>query len=398
MKNLSYSSFLQLVKDHYSYDIEKEDLARNLLEEITDADIHCKFSSTYLSYLWNGDRNVTKEVAGSTEKASNKKKCIAYFRDIISEEISEHLRDDFYDKLKKLIENDPTIQESKRKSLLALCVPEDYGKFLAYVFLYAIKKDNKGYVTTIGPLDVELLSEANQKCMLCNIPLVETKSRNPFFRYSISKIYPDWISPELDAEFTKIHPKPLDFEDKCNLVCLCDRCASEYLFSPTIEDFDKLYRYKDQSKKHNGLRKSADAYRLEEKIVQILGNIKEADFDSDSFSVFRMKPLKVINKIRSENKILIKSINGDNDVYYYFIKDHLASIDDYSRSFKKIALEVQTCFMTLSESTCDQDEIYNALVQWVLDSQNLPESYRAAAHVVISFFVQNCEVFDEISE
>ncbi len=398
MKSLNYSSFLQLVKEHYSYDIEKEELARNLLEEITDEDIHYKFTSSYLSYLWNGERNVTKEVIDSTEKPSNKNKCLTYFRNTISFDISEHLREDFYDKLKTLINSDPTIQESKRKSLLALYVPEDYGKFLAYVFLYAIRKDNKGYVTKIGPLDVELLSEANQRCMLCNTPLVETKSKNTFFRYSISKIYPDWISSKLDKEFCKVHPKPIDFEDKCNLICLCDKCASEYLFSPTIEKFDKLYLYKEQSRKHNGLRKSADNYHLEEKIVQILGNIKEADFDSDSFSTFRMKPLKVINKISSDNKILIKSINSDNDVYYYFIKDHLASIDDYSRSFKKIALEVQTCFLTLSENTNDQDEIYNALVQWVLDSQNLPESYRTAAHVVISFFVQNCEVFDEISE
>lgn len=398
MKNLNYSSFLQLVKEHYSYDIEKETLARGLLEEITDEDIHEKFSSTYLSYLWNGDRNVTKEVTDSTEKASNKKKCIEYFRSTISEEISEHLRDDFYDKLKALISTDPTISESKRKSLLALCVPEDYGKFLAQVFLYAIKKDNKGYVTAIGPLDVELLSEANQKCMNCDAPLVETKSKKAFFRYSVSKIYPDWISPELDGEFSKIHARPIDLNDKSNLVCLCDRCASEYLFSPTIEVFDKLYRYKAQSKKHSGLRKSADIYPLEEKIVQILGNIKEADFDSDSFSAFRMKPLKVANKIKPENKILIKSINDDNDVYYYFIKEHLAAIDDYRHPFKKIALEVQTCFLTLSEGTDDQDEVYNALVQWVLDSQRLPESYRTAAHVVVSFFVQNCEVFDEISE
>jgi hypothetical protein len=33
-----------------------------------------------------------------------------------------------------------------------------------------------------------------------------------------------------------------------------------------------------------------------------------------------------------------------------------------------------------------------------LDTQMLPESYRNAAHIVISFFVQNCEVFDEITE
>ena len=111
-----------------------------------------------------------------------------------------------------------------------------------------------------------------------------------------------------------------------------------------------------------------------------------------------MKPLKIVNKIKPDNRLLIKAIKDDNDAYYNYIKENLSQMDGYKISFRKIAHEVADCFLNLLEVTDDQDEIYNALTQWILDTQMLPESYRNAAHIVISFFVQNCEVFDEITE
>jgi len=395
--NLNYSSFIQLIRDHYAYDIEQEALAGGLLQSITNPSIHYKFSPSYLSYIWNGERNVTKEVIEESEKPSNMKKCIDHFNATIIPDLSKHLLDDFYDKLGKLILSDSSIQESKKNSLERLFVSKDYGKYLAYVFLYAIRRDNKGVVTKIEPNDIELLQEANQECVLCRTPLVETKAKQGFFRYSVTKIFPESLNPKEILDFNTVHRKPLDLEDKNNLVCLCDKCGSDYLYSPDLPTYDKLYRFKWRSIKHDGLKKSTSAYHIEEEITMILENIKDADYDDDSFKVLRMKPIKITNKILPDNRTLVKAIKDDVDVYYYFIKDQLATLDDYKQSFKQIALEVKTCFLSLSKITDDQDEIYNALVQWIIDSQRLPDSYRIAAHTVISFFVQNCEVFDEIS-
>jgi hypothetical protein len=169
------------------------------------------------------------------------------------------------------------------------------------------------------------------------------------------------------------------------------------MFNPTTDIYDRLYRFKKRAIVNKGIVASAST-RLDEEIKDILGNLKECDTEADSFKRLRMKPLKIANKIRPDNRLLIKAIKDDNNAYYNYIRESLSQLDSYKISFRKVAHEVADCFLSLAETTDDQDAIYNGLIQWILDTQMLPESYRNAAHIVISFFVQNCEVFDEITE
>ncbi len=398
MTVLNYSSFMQLIKAHYSYAVANEDLARELLQEITSPDIHDKYSSTYLSYIWNGERQITSEVKDEVEKKVNQQRCLQRFEDVIYPELSTHSFEDFLTQLEILITNDATISAAKKQSLLAQCREGNYAKYLTNVFLYAIKKDNKNSVTSIGVDDVELLQQVNQECPLCHTPLIASSRGKTIYRYAVSHIFPEIFPADNESEFTEIHKKPTNISDVSNKICLCDNCAMEYLLTPSIETYDKLYRIKWSSLHHSGLRKASDKVRLDEKITQILSNIKETDIDSIDFSAFRMKPLKIKQKIAPTNKTLMKAIKDDNDAYYFFIKEYLSQQDTIRGSFKKIALEVQLCFTELAEKTTDQDEIYNALIQWILDTQHLSDYYRTAAHIVISFFVQNCEVFDELPE
>ena len=90
---------------------------------------------------------------------------------------------------------------------------------------------------------------------------------------------------------------------------------------------------------------------------------------------------------------MLKAIKNDNDLYYNYIKEYLSQLESFKISFKRVALEVSDCYLALTKITDDQDEIFNQLVDWIMTSQALHASYRNAAHIVISFFVQNCEVF-----
>lgn len=389
---------MQLLKEHYAYSIEQENLARGLLEEITSSDIHDKYSSTYLSYIWRGERDITKAVIDETAKPLNRQSCENYFHDFDAHDIDAHTRDDFYDKLRTLIENDDTILQSKKNSLTKLYASADYGKYLAYVFLYAIRKPNKNATTNISSLEFELLREVECKCPLCNTPLVEKKSQKTFYRFAISKIYPENLTTTQEADFSAVHNKPVVIDDRVNKICLCNKCASEYLFSPTVEIYDKLYRFKWTAITRNQLEMAMDRYNIEEQIIEILDNLKGVDIESDSFASLRMKPLTLAKKILPENKVLKQNITDDNNRYFYFIQEHLSVLDDLNHPFKKIALEVKTFFLTLTETLSDQEEIYNTIIAWILRTQRLPESYRAAAHIIVSYFVQNCEVFDEIPE
>ena len=397
MNNLCYSTFMHLIRANWKYDIEQENLARGLLEAITSPNFHDKFSSAYLSYIWTRKRDVSQALAAETEKPTNARKCESYFRDADANELSPHLREDFYDKLKRLIIDDETISPAKKQSLLKAADSGNYGKYLSSVFLYAIKKPNKVATEDISSTDYELLQEVRRKCPLCNTKLVLNADGKTLYQFSVTKIFPE-VDKKSETQFSKMHPKPVDVESKQNKICLCDSCATDYLFSPTVQVYDKLYRHKKKIRMRNRLEADMDKYPIEEQIVEILNKLKGADTDSDSFQIFRMKPLPLKEKILPENRILKQSILDDNNRYFYFIRDHLSQLDDMDHPFKKIALEIRTFYLTLTETMSDQEEIFNGVVDWILNSHGLHSSYRAAAHIVVSYFVQSCEVFDEIPQ
>ena len=395
---LNYSSFMGLLKEHYLSTTTAEELARGLLEVVTGDTSNPNFvDSTYLSRIWKGEREIAKDIRDWVENAHRKKQIYEYFNDVIVCDLISSLKDDFYSRLSMLISNDETISDKKKAKLKTTFESGNESKYLADVFMYALSKPNKGYVTKLGFDDGALFEEVDQRCPICNTPLFKKLSDRTRFFFSVTKIYPESIPSSREADFTNLHDKPSDPEDKINKICLCNFCSSNYQFNPTTDTYDFLYRFKQRAVKNKGINAAASTV-LDDEIKKILESLKECDAEADSFKKLRMKPLKIVNKIKPDNRLLIKAIKDDNDAYYNFIKENLSQMDGYKISFRKIAHEVADCFLNLLEVTDDQDEIYNALTQWILDTQMLPESYRNAAHIVISFFVQNCEVFDEITE
>ena len=48
----------------------------------------------------------------------------------------------------------------------------------------------------------------------------------------------------------------------------------------------------------------------------------------------------------------------------------------------------------MADGPLDQNRIFDSLVDWLNGA--IPEASRIACEIVISFFIQNCEVFDEL--
>jgi len=345
---LNYSSFMMLLKEHYLATVTAEELARNLLEVVTGDDSNPNFvDSTYLSRIWNGEREIAKEIREWCEVPSRKKAIYEYFETVIMDDIVESLKDDFFDKLASLINNDDTITSTKRNNLRRQYESGDLSKYLANVFMYALNKPNKGYVTRLEFDDGRLFEEVDQRCPICNEPLVVKRSDRTQYFFSIIKIFPEIASETKKADFESVHPKPADQNDIKNKICLCNSCAEDYMFNPTTDVYDRLYRFKKKALANKGIAASAST-RLDEEIKDILGNLKECDTNADSFKKLRMKPLKVVNKIHPDNRLLIKAIKDDNNAYYNYIRESLSQLDSYKISFRKVAHEVADCFLSLA--------------------------------------------------
>ena len=99
-----------------------------------------------------------------------------------------------------------------------------------------------------------------------------------------------------------------------------------------------------------------------------------------------------------KNEPLRLTIKNDVESYYNYTRKMLSDLDDAGDEFTVIASQFQICYKKLAKVMDDQEEIYNRIIKWVLDELKLTNKYATAARIIVSFFVQNCEVFDEISK
>ena len=113
----------------------------------------------------------------------------------------------------------------------------------------------------------------------------------------------------------------------------------------------------------------------------------------------QMNALKIKDKIEPNNKLLIDSITDDVTHYYSYIEGLFADIDgNESGTFDRIALEVRLAYQKIKSSGLSQTEIFTYMSGWLKGKLPIEHQNDMAISAVISFFVQNCEVFDEISE
>lgn len=400
MVNLCYATFLQLIKKHYVNDIEAENLARDILIEILPESEYKKFEGDsgkkYLSALWTRSRNIPKQITDALSTSVYKKACLDHFKNVIAKDINPASEDDFYFNVANLISNDDSISPKKKASLHKIIETGDKGKYLFEIFIYAITKENKDGPEPLDKDTIQLLADVDQICPICHIPLIETKKNKKIYRYSVTRIYPEFLDNNLKDEFDAIKPKPDEPDNSMNKLCLCDNCSSNYIYSPDSETYERLLRLKHQSVFNSNSKISN--FPLEDQIVYILKCLSNTNPEDGLLDNFRMKPLEPCNKIKKENYLLTKAIKDDNDVFYWFIKEHISQLDAVKSSFRTIASEIQSAFLKLDQEGYDQFEIFKQLTDWIMKKHFLPASYYQAARIIVSYFVQSCEVFDEISK
>ena len=85
------------------------------------------------------------------------------------------------------------------------------------------------------------------------------------------------------------------------------------------------------------------------------------------------------------------------NMYYTFIRGLFDDVESSSSfSFEVLSSEIKASFIKLSKLTDNKEEIFNQMVDWV--RRKTFSSSVPACEAVVSFFVQNCEVFYEITE
>jgi len=239
--------------------------------------------------------------------------------------------------------------------------------------------------------DRELFAEVDGKCPLCGDSLVSEKNGRRVAVYDRAHIFPHSPTTAQLQAFKGI-PQPSDVESPENIILLCKRCHKLQDDETTAADLLRLYSLKQE--KFGAYRASQEISRIgiepELKLVlDRLSIINDSDLVDLSFS-----PLAVKRKI--ETGELQRKVLWCVTTYYETLKRLFQELDNRrSSTFERIAIQVKQAFLKQERESLflDKGQVFDVLVEWI---QSKSSGSRAACEAIVSYFVQDCEVFREI--
>jgi hypothetical protein len=250
-----------------------------------------------------------------------------------------------------------------------------------YIKSFDSKKTDISFLTTYSKFSMEtadeiaidthslvLLTETGGKCQKCGRLLGIKKEGN-------------------DVNYAKVvHLSETDD------VVLCVDCEREI---QSASEEDKLALLSDKHYLENLMvaRDATSRYMLEKQIEEVLREVHLMDVTDDTR--LKIEPVKVEKKVtekRLKERVLFdvrQLYEGVNNALDRLAGENKLNVDKFAKNIKRM-------YEDASESLTSQSDIYYMLVETLFEKTG--RKYREACEIIISYFVQRCEVFDEIAE
>lgn len=239
--------------------------------------------------------------------------------------------------------------------------------------------------------DRELFAEVDGKCPLCGDSLIGEKNGRRIAVYDRAHIYPHSPTPA-QLQSLKGIPRPTDIESPKNIILLCKRCHELQDDETTAVDLLHLYSIKQEKVGAYHASQEMSRINIEPELRLVLDRLSTIN-DSDLVDL-SFNPLAVKKKI--ETGELQRKVLWCVTTYYETLKRLFQELDDQrSSTSEMIAMQVKQAFLKQERESLflDKGQVFDVLVEWI---QLKSGGSRAACEAVVSYFVQDCEVFREI--
>ncbi len=238
-----------------------------------------------------------------------------------------------------------------------------------------------------------LVSQVNRLCPLCLEPLFYKKKGMSYKEYEIAHIYPVNPKPSEIALLAREERLSEDVNDENNVIPLCKTCHGKFDKPRTVEEYRHLFQLKKNLLDRSGQEELWKRYEIEKEIFAIIDAIyHDPQMAVDSEIVF--SPKKIDDKLDgSVSRPTQSKIKNNVREYYVFLKDQFSSLNQSNDDLSDlISLQIKTYYLKQKGMGFSQQVIFENIVSWINAKTN-PRTLDAA-EILVSFFVQNCEVFE----
>ena len=108
-------------------------------------------------------------------------------------------------------------------------------------------------------------------------------------------------------------------------------------------------------------------------------------------------PVRLTKKFSADEFLLKNRVGMYVTSYYPYIRDCFKEQEGVNGfRLDALSLQIKSCFIKMEGLSDNKSNIFDQLVNWVM--AKTCSTSREACEAVISFFIQNCEVFRDITE
>ena len=398
MNEMTLSSLIQIMQDGFIQHDKQESAGRFLLESVTiQVDSLCTtdLNSKKISRLVSRKDPVPDDIKQAALRNDIAVKVEEYFRQRVMSDINPYTKDDVLQKLMNIIIQDAEIAQRKKNEFQRLYDAEDDAYFLYSVFMYVLQRNNKIIANAVEYQDAPLLAEVNYECPLTHEKLVEEVKGIPKKKYEITQIFPDDLPSELAATFNTVYPRPKNLDAPENLIALSQEASENYLMSPMVDEYKKLYEIKQVTSKQYKAINAINRIELEAEIRAAIEGLISIN-PSDVLPQLEYAALRIDQKI--SDALLMNDVRNHVLQYYRYIETIFSEMTDV---FDDIAGEVKLSSQKLEKAGLSQEDVIYNLTEWIHNKAFAVDTKgKMACRIVVCFFIQNCEVFskNEISK
>ncbi|HEM3561078.1 TPA: hypothetical protein U1B53_001218 [Streptococcus suis] len=398
MNEMTLSSLIQIMQDGFIQHDKQESAGRFLLESVTiqeDSLCTTDLNSKKISRLVSRKDPVPDDIKQAALRNDIAVKVEEYFRQKVMSDINPYTKDDVLQKLMNIIIQDAEIAQRKKNEFQRLYDEEDDAYFLYSVFMYVLQRNNKIIANAVEYQDAPLLAEVNYECPLTHEKLVEEVKGIPKKKYEITQIFPNDLPSELAATFNTVYPRPKNLDAPENLIALSQEASENYLMSPMVDEYKKLYEIKQVTSKQYKAINAINRIELEAEIRAAIEGLISINL-SDVLPQLEYVALRIDQKI--SDALLMNDVRNHVLQYYRYIETIFSEMTDV---FDDIAGEVKLSSQKLEKAGLSQEDVIYNLTEWIHNKVFAGDTKgKMACRIVVCFFIQNCEVFykNEISK
>ena len=242
---------------------------------------------------------------------------------------------------------------------------------------------------------MSLLCEVQGNCPLCRRALVVKKGKKNVRVFDVAHIYPLNATKHeikiLNGE--ELLSEDIDCEE--NFIALCKECHKIYDTQKTVSEYKQLVEIKKAINKVKVLSETWDKQTLHADISLVaekVGSLGETEIKETQLTYEALK----LNQKKDSSLGVINEIKISQFILKFFvpIREALRSLEMQEKAKSVfICSQVRSYYILLYMQEFDQSQIFEKNCDWFMINTGISD--RSKAEVLVSFFIQNCEVYSE---